>query len=212
MAIFPKPTPPSTGMPRAAGCLIALLCLGVIASVDCGCTRKPSQAVTWKAVPRIATYVPPGQRYRISVLARSTHPFLTDSSVSLLVHDDSWAGQRLTLLADAGSGAEQNLYAMPDGRFLFVDANAHWYILNANAGTIRPQGWKFDEPVPKSAVYLGKFRHKGSQPDNTRFIPAGEDPEPTPTTFKDPDPTGIPECLSPAETRPTDCSAPWPEK
>ncbi|MCY2932316.1 MAG: hypothetical protein NTV86_23045 [Planctomycetota bacterium] len=126
--------------------------------------------------------------------------------MALLVHDASWAGQRLTLLADPGSGAKQNLYAMPDGRFLFVDVNAHWYILDADVGTIQPLGWKFGEPVPREAVYLGKFRHDGAKPDDMLFIPAAQDPEPTATDFKDPDPTGTPERLSPADTRPADQS------
>jgi hypothetical protein len=68
----------------------------------------------------------------------------------------------LAIYPDSGTGCESFLFDS-DSKYILIDCNGQWFSIDKATGTLKNDGWKWNEKLPDNA--LGKFQTSDKAPN-----------------------------------------------
>jgi len=92
----------------------------------------------------------------IKIIKTNQHPFQSDHDRKLITVDRNQKTiDELQIYADSGDGCESYLFDS-DSKYILVDCNGQWFSIDKTTGTLKNEGWNWEQKLPE--VYLGKFQ------------------------------------------------------
>jgi hypothetical protein len=92
----------------------------------------------------------------IKIIKTNQHPFLRDHDRKLITVDKNQKTiNESRIYSDSGDGCESYLFDS-DSKYILVDCNGQWFSIDKLTGTIKNDGWKWNNKLPDNC--LGKFQ------------------------------------------------------
>lgn len=99
----------------------------------------------------------------IKIKRLNQHPTLADHDRKLITVDrNKEIIDELEIYPDSGKGCQSFLFDT-DSKYLLIDCNGRWFSIDKAAGTLKDEGWKWNEKLPNQP--LGKFQTSNKDPN-----------------------------------------------